>query len=163
MGQWGRNSIKNINTVDFVLQLLSQKIITRVPFDIGVLKSGGIRTTEEQNAIFKAGNSKCDGYEKLSYHQSGKAIDYVPYIDSKFTWSNGLAFLSNAKHILNIWQTEIVEANLDGGCHLHWGGFWGAKDLDGDGYLEVDEKLGWDMAHFELRKYPQKNTFEIEV
>jgi hypothetical protein len=33
------------------------------------------RSPEEQNRLFKEGKSKCDGYEKVSRHQSGKAAD----------------------------------------------------------------------------------------
>ena len=35
------------------------------------------RTPAEQNALFKAGKSLCDGYEKKSYHQLDRARDIV--------------------------------------------------------------------------------------
>lgn len=162
MNKWNKRSVKNINTVHAVLQILSQKIISKLPYDVGVLNTGGLRTAEMQHDIFLAGNSKCDGYEKISYHQTGLAIDYVPFVDGVFTWTNGKAFLSNAKIVFECWE-EMKEARQIEGYYLHWGGFWSAKDLDGDGFLEVDEKLGWDMAHFELRKFPQKNVFKISI
>jgi hypothetical protein len=34
-----------------------------------------LRTAEAQNALFKKGLSKCDGYEIQSKHQTGKALD----------------------------------------------------------------------------------------
>jgi hypothetical protein len=162
MYTWGNRSLKNINTVNDVLQVLAHKIISRLTYDVGVLNTGGKRTPLQQNEIFKAGNSKCDGYVKKSYHQTGMAIDFVPYVNGKFTWSNGKAFLSNAKVILECWA-EMEEASLTGDYYLHWGGYWGDQDLDGDQLLEITDKLGWDMAHFELRNTPQSNQLEIKV
>jgi len=39
--------------------------------------TGYSRTAEEQNALFQAGRSKCDGYEKISMHQLDRARDIV--------------------------------------------------------------------------------------
>lgn len=41
-----------------------------------------LRSTEEQNRLFKEGKSKCDGINKKSAHQSGRAMDLY-FIDSK--------------------------------------------------------------------------------
>ena len=38
------------------------------------------RSAGEQNDLFLAGKSKCDGYKKLSQHQRGKAAD-IYFID----------------------------------------------------------------------------------
>ena len=38
-----------------------------------------LRSAEEQNRLFKAGKSKCDGYQKISAHQRGKAMDIYFY------------------------------------------------------------------------------------
>lgn len=162
MYKWSHRSVKNINTVHDVLQIIAQRLISKTPYDIGVLNTGGLRTAEMQHDIFLAGNSKCDGYEKKSYHQSGKAIDFVPYVDRKFTWSNGKAFLSIAKVVFEIWEEMQLTGEAEQ-YHLHWGGYWGDQDLDGDQLLEITDKLGWDMAHFELRAKPQANQLEIKV
>ena len=160
--QYSVRSEKYINTVHKILQTLAHRIIKVTPYDIGVLKSGGKRTAEEQNAIYLEGNSQKDGYIKLSYHQSGLAIDFVPYIDGKYTWNNAKAFLTIAKLIFEIWE-EMIKEELTEGLYLHWGGFWRAKDLDQDGLLEITDELGWDAAHYELREYPQTNIFKIAV
>lgn len=162
MYKWGKSSVKNINTVNDVLQILAQKLILLSPYDLSVLNTGGLRTAEMQLEIFIAGHSKCNGRDIKSYHQSGLAIDFVPYVNGKLSWSSGLAFLTVARAALAIWE-DMTDSGENEGYYLYWGGFWGAKDLDGDGFLEVDEKLGWDMAHFELRKSPQKKTFKIKV
>ena len=159
--EWGDRSVRNIQSVRKIIQLLAQKVIGVVPYDLTVLDSGGFRTPEQQNAIFKNGFSKCDGYTFKSYHQSGLAIDFVPYVDGKVTWSNKTALYENAKVILQTWDSEMVASGLNGGLFLHWGGFWGAVDLNKDGLLQLDEKLGWDMVHFELNLWKQKNILEF--
>lgn len=162
MYSWSRNSKKHINTVNDIGQLFANRLILVTPFDIGVLNTGGLRTAEMQHDIFIAKHSKCDGYEKKSYHQSGLAIDFVPYINGGFTWTNGFAFLSIAKKALKVWS-GIVQEGLDQDYYLHWGGYWGDKDLDNDNLLEITDQLGWDMAHFCFRRKPQKNQLRISV
>lgn len=161
MNEWGKVSVKSINTVHKILQIIAQKIIIISPYDITVLGNGGKRTARQQNVIYLAGNSGCDGYIKLSYHQSGLAIDFIPYVGGP-TWNNAKAFLTIAKLIFQIWE-EIKVSGITEDYYLHWGGFWNAKDLDKDGLLEVTDRLGWDLAHYELRKTPQRKTFEIQV
>ena len=146
---FGKRSIKNIQTTHRILQQLAAAIMARSEFDFGILDNGGLRTAEEQNDIFNTGATQCDGYNKKSYHQSGLAIDFVPYIGG-YTWESKEAFLQIAKLAFE----EIENIYMDD-YFLHWGGFWSAKDLDGDGVLEVTDKLGWDLPHFELRKVKQ--------
>jgi len=154
---FGNRSIKNIQTTHRILQQLATAVMARSEFDFGVLDNGGLRTAAEQNKLFKEGASQCDGIIKKSYHQSGLAIDFVPYIGG-YTWKNKEAFL----HIAKI-AFEEIENIFTEDYHLHWGGYWSAKDLDGDGILEVTDKLGWDLPHFELRKKEQtKGVYPIE-
>jgi peptidoglycan L-alanyl-D-glutamate endopeptidase CwlK len=162
MKNWSKSSVKYINTVHHVLQKLAQKLTTVTPYELRVLNTGGKRDAEMQNLIFKQGTSKCDGYVKKSYHQSGLAIDFVPMVNEILTWSNKKAFLSVAKVIFEIWE-EMILSGENEGYYLHWGGFWNAKDLDNDNLLELTDKLGWDAAHYELREYPQKNTKKISL
>ncbi len=159
MGKYsfGKSSVKNIQTVNPLLQELAARIIELSIVDMGVLKTGGLRTAEEQNKIFKSGNSRCDGYEKKSYHQSGLAIDFVPYVNGLYTWGNKWSFLAIKKAVDKAWK-DLVHGNY----YLHWGGYWGAKDLDSNGILEITDKIGWDAAHYELRSYPQvKNVHKV--
>jgi peptidoglycan L-alanyl-D-glutamate endopeptidase CwlK len=158
MYKFGKRSKKYIKTVHPLLQELANKSIGLSRVDFGVLNTGGLRTAEMQNKIFNDGHSRCDGYKKKSYHQSGLAIDLVPYVNGKYTWSNKRAFIDIAVAVSRTWN-ELVQ----GDYYLHWGGFWNAKDLDNDGVLEITDKLGWDVAHWELRKYEQvKNVYPVE-
>ncbi len=150
MYKFGRRSVKNIQTTHKILQQLAVNVIARSKFDISVIDNGGLRTAEEQNELFKDDKSSCDGYKKISYHQSGMAIDLIPYINGSVTWKNKEAFLHIAEIALEEFNNIYTED-----YYLHWGGFWSAKDLDGDGILEITDKLGWDLPHFELRNYKQ--------
>ena len=129
--------------------------------DWGVGPYGGKRSVANQQALFKRGVTKADGINKKSYHQTGLALDLVPWINGKFTWANVKAFLEIRSLMFKAWNELKQEGKIPSGMYLHWGGFWGknAVDKDGDGKQGVSE-LGWDAPHFELRKYPQKIKFE---
>ncbi len=151
MFTFGQGSKARIAEVHELLQKLANDTIAKSPFDFGILKTGGLRTAEMQKELFDKGYSQCDGTIKKSFHQTGKAIDFVPYINGNYTWENKQAFLAIAKTAFEVWE-EFEDKQ---GFHLHWGGFWSAKDLDGNGLLEPDDKLGWDAPHFELRTNEQ--------
>lgn len=151
----GKRSIANQDGVSPYLQMVNIRAISICSSDYGVLESGGERTAREQHQIFTDGHSKCDGYEKLSYHQSGNALDTVPYIDGKYTWSNRQAFID----ILDAWKQAEIELRklnmIPDDIYIHHGIYWNWQDLDNDGILEITDKLGWDAAHHELRSKPQ--------
>jgi hypothetical protein len=157
MNSLSNRSIKNMDGVSPYLQMTIIRAISISPVDFGVLETGGERTASMQYNIFKEGFSKCDGYEKLSYHQSGNALDKVPYIGGKYTWSNKQAFID----IYYAWrEAEALLRKLNmipDDIFFHHGLFWNWKDIDGDGIIEITDKLGWDAAHTEIRSYPQKN------
>ena len=67
---------KNIlNSINPKLQKLFNEVIKY--YDISIIS--GFRTVEEQQKLFKQGSSKCDGVNKISKHQTGNAVDIVPY------------------------------------------------------------------------------------
>ena len=73
-----KTSLGQLEGVDERLVECVKLALTKSTVDFGV--ASGMRTAEEQNELFKAGLSKCDGYEKLSYHQSGKAVDFYGWV-----------------------------------------------------------------------------------
>ncbi len=157
MFTFGDASKKHIAGVHDLLQDLAYETIKRSAVDFGVLVNGGLRTAEEQKALFDQGRSKCDGYKVKSYHQSGLAIDFVPYIAGSYTWSNENAFLAIAATALAVWE-EVADKQ---GYYLHWGGFWSAGDLNQNAVLDPKDRLGWDPPHFELRTAPQKGVYPV--
>lgn len=78
----------------------------------------GVRTAQEQFALFKAGRSKCDGKTKKSNHQVkpdgyGYAVDLLPL---PIEWNNKQAFKTLASHI----KETAKKMNI----RIQWGGDW---------------------------------------
>ena len=102
--------------VDPKLINLALLAIKRTPVDFGIAWCGGIRTSAEQNQLFKDGYSKCDGYEKLSKHQYGEAIDLNVFVGSKvienkfryFPKTNNYKILKKTKRRIQKTDTKYV-------------------------------------------------------
>jgi peptidoglycan L-alanyl-D-glutamate endopeptidase CwlK len=129
---FGKNTKVQLESVHPLLQLLAHKAIELTTQDFGVPVGGGYRTAEQQKVSFDQGYSNCDGTIKKSYHQSGLACDFVPWINGKYDWSVKQAFLDVHKAIHAAWDTMDHK-----GHELVWGGDW---------------KNSWDKPHYELRK-----------
>lgn len=108
--------------------------ITRTPIDFGVAWMGGKRTAEEQNQLFKAGNSERDGYVKISKHQSGDAIDLIVFVGNKVV---------DNKEMLCVVAGVMFTCAAELGIDLRWGLDW---NRNGD---IRDNKFN-DQYHFEL-------------
>lgn len=124
-------------------QALFQKFKTRldqanIPFVVVFT----LRTAEEQHALWLKGRdasgkvvdqskvvTNCDGYKKLSNHQSGNAFDLT------FANEQGKPY----------WPADPVRwfglGQIAESCGLGWGGRFQPLDKNG---------LGWDPDHFEL-------------
>lgn len=156
MFKLGRNSERNMQGVDEILILITRRAITITKSDFGVLNTGGYRSAEMQAQIYKDKHSKCDGYIKRSYHQTGKAIDLVPYVNGRFTWSDKTAlfnvyeaFVEAERQLREEW---IIPANV----FIHHGILWRWKDLNKNGIFDIDDRLGWDACHHEMRNTKQR-------
>lgn len=157
---YGRSSRRRMNGVhELLIEVAERALDKSTEVDWGVGPYGGLRTAEVQNHLYKKGRSRADGYKKKSYHQTGLAIDLVPWINGKFTWANAAAFLEIRKLMFESWKDMAKENKVPPKTYLHWGGFWSAKDKNRDGIQQPNE-LGWDAPHFELRGYPQKINFQ---
>lgn len=121
----GRSS-ERLSGVDERLQEIANLAITLTKIDFGIPAYGGIRTAPEQARLYGKGKSNCDGYEKLSRHQSGMALDVYAYVDGKASWD---------KYHLSMVATAMLQTASILGYKLSWGGLW-------DNFV--------DMPHFEL-------------
>jgi len=126
MFKLGANSLNNRAGVDPRLIEISDLAITLSNIDFGIPSSGGLRTTEDQTALFTKGVSKADGRKNKSYHQSGKALDVYAYVDGKASWD---------KLHLALIAAVMLQASAQLGYRLTWGGNW---------------KSWQDMPHFQL-------------
>jgi len=119
-----KRSKANREGVDPRLIQISDLAITITRVDFGHGQYAGLREPEEQHALFLEGKSKCDGYEKESFHQSGKALDFYAYVDGAASWKR--------EHLTEVAAAFLQAASLLG-YRLQWGGFW-----------------PWDAPHVEL-------------
>jgi len=105
--------------IDIIKEALADE---NCPHDFGIPREGGLRSAEDQHILFLKGASKCDGYEKKSYHQTGKAFDIFGYVNGKATW-NVLILTDIARHIQAVAKNKF-------NVKLYWGGDWRSfKDL----------------------------------
>lgn len=102
--------LKGINPILIDILLEASKT-SPVPF--GIPRDGGLRTAERQNYLYKKHRSKCDGYVKKSYHQSGNAFDIYAIKDGRPSWNKEL-LTEIAEHILKVAKDMNVK--------LTWGG-----------------------------------------
>lgn len=101
--------------VDLRLIEIARRAITISKIDFGIPSTGGFRTAEQQNKLFKDGKSKADGYIKLSNHQIGAALDFYAYVDGKASWA--------PEHLAQI-AAAFLQAAIDLRYTIHWGGLF---------------------------------------
>lgn len=85
------------------------------PIDFGIPEDGGVRTSARQNQLYHDKKSKCDGFVKPSYHQTGKALDFYAYVDGAASWD---------KLHLALVGAAFLQAASELGYRLEWGGLW---------------------------------------
>ena len=121
MYQFSSTSKKRMKGVDkrwFEITELALKISI---IDFGIPALGGIRTADEQYKLSVKGVSNCDGYEKKSKHQSGKALDVYAYTGGKASWKES---------DLSLVACAMLQAASILGYKVEWGGHWSSfKDM----------------------------------
>ena len=116
MFKFGSASRTRLNTVDSRLQRLFEEVIKHVDCTI----VSGSRTTQEQQILFAQGRTMpgeivttLDGIERRSKHQSGMAVDVVPYPSMYDCKDEILMFAGFVKGVASQMEIDIV-----------WGGDW---------------------------------------
>lgn len=119
--RFSQASLNRLATVDVALQDIAHRALELSPVDFGIPSSGGIRSALEQNKLFHDGKSKLDGYDKISKHQLGVALDVYAYVDGKASWND--ADLTQV-------AAAMLQAASEQGIKLVWGGHWASfKDM----------------------------------
>ena len=119
-----KRSLRNRSQVDSRLIEISNLAIKLTLIDFGHGNDSGKRTAKRQNKLFKGGSSKADGYNKISLHQSGMALDFYAFVNGKASWD---------KDHLALVACSFLQAASMLGYKLEWGGLW-----------------GWDYPHVQL-------------
>lgn len=94
------------------------------PYDFGI--ASGLRDAREQNVMFLRGASDKDGYQKLSKHQTGQAVDI-------YYW-NGIEARYDPLEV-SVCAGAILQAATHLGHQLRWGGLW--PNLKDYGHVEI--------------------------
>ena len=142
---FGKRSKERMEGVLPYLVECAHLTISQSIYDLTIPWMGGVRTSEEQNNIFKEGNSKCDGFDVLSYHQVeatpddefGHALDIIPVGPDPYKQTRILNY--TGRLMLINWQELVFKYAQDGvdiGVMI-WGGTFGASS--------------WDRPHYEIR------------
>lgn len=101
--------------IDPRLQEIAFRAIDKTKIDFGIPSSGGYRTTEQQRELFDEGKSKADGVNKMSKHQTGKALDFYAYVDGKGSWE--------PEHLAQV-ACAFLESAIELGYNVRWGGLF---------------------------------------
>ena len=135
-----QRSLDKLEGVDEQLVATVKLAILNTKIDFGVIC--GIRTMEEQRALFEKGASKT----MRSKHLEGKAVDLMAYIGSRGSWE------------LNLYDDiadAMQEAAVETGAVLRWGAAWHINDIrDWDGTMEDAMN-----AYVDLRRSQGKRPF----
>lgn len=115
MFKLSKRSKRHLEDVNPILVEVVLRALEISKVDFGIPVSGGYRTAVQQNALFKAGKSQIDGYNRSSKHQFGDAIDVFAYVDGKATWDE-----DSLTHV----ATAMLAAASELGVKLRWGGHW---------------------------------------
>jgi len=137
MFKFGKASRRRMEGLHPRLVEFLEAAIKYTPIDFGIAWMGGFRTAEDQNELFKKVPKVTtkDGYKRKSKHQSGLAVDLMPYVNGKSTPSKeNYLFLAGA----------LFAIAQDMHINLRWGGNW---DMDEE--LLVDQGFN-DLPHFEI-------------
>ena len=135
--QWSDKSKQRMIGVDQLLVLCATMALSRSKYDMTIPKYGGCRTDDEQFSLFVNKLTKCDGKDKKSKHQNGKALDVFPVTRNE----KEKAYRHFAQNMFDVWAF-ICDNNLNARKYnLHWGGLW-------ENFI--------DMPHWELKEIKEK-------
>lgn len=132
MKRLGSRSNKNISNIDPRLAVVIGAVLAEGNIDFTI--TYGFRSLQEQQSLYAQGRTKkgpivtkCDGVKNRSYHQTGKAIDFIPFpFDGD--WNNTKQFEKVGKELLRVGKSLGYKCSYGG----HWKSFqdWPHFQLD---------------------------------
>jgi len=126
MYEFSDKSKQRMSGVNSRLQDVASRAIEITAIDFGIPKTGGLRSSAVQLALYKNGVSKADGVRHKSKHQDGQALDVFAYVDGKASWE--------VEHLAQV-AAAFMQAAIELNVKIKWGGFF---------------KSFTDMPHFEI-------------
>lgn len=150
--RFGKKSLRNLKTCHMDIQLILQEVIKYYDFSV----ISGIRSTQEQQELFKAGKSELDGVNKKSKHQGRKdtsnkivsfAVDIMPYKKGTNAFSKKKKDAARFYFMMGLVKATAVRLLQDGiiSHKIRFGMDWNSNDIYTDQNFD-------DLPHFELVK-----------
>lgn len=149
---WGHTSKRRMRGVNERLVAVATLALTKyATVDFGVAWMGGKRTAKQQLAMYESGASTLDGTDRISFHQSGDALDLLP-------WVKGLGFRFETQLVMNVANAMRRAAN-ETGERIRWGGSWtflNRRSAEAEYRKYVARKIAqgknpfFDGGHFEI-------------
>ena len=115
MYQLSQRSIQHMSGVAITLRRIADRAIQITKVDFGIPNTGGIRTQDQQQALYEIGVSKADGIRIRSKHQDGIALDFYAYVDGKASWE--------PEHLAQV-ACAFLQAANELGITIKWGGLF---------------------------------------
>tara|TARA_R110000796_G_scaffold134716_1_gene250497 strand:+ start:420 stop:842 length:423 start_codon:yes stop_codon:yes gene_type:complete len=121
-----KSSTKNIKGIRQEIIILIKRVLIKSPHDFGIPQNGGLRTAQQQNKLYYMTPSvtQLDGFNKVSYHQSGNAVDIFVYDEHGACWD----CIKKYKEIADLMKIEFQLMQDEGifKCEerIIWGGDW---------------------------------------
>ena len=128
MYKFGRTSMRRLtHKVNPILPELMIQSLSKSKYDMTIPWMGGFRTAKDQHGIYLEGNSRCDGYKILSYHQAdpdsglSNAVDCVAYVKGKASYKHLRRQIYFNGLVRKTWKKMEIEGKTKG-WRLVWGG-----------------------------------------
>lgn len=137
MFKLSKSSKANREGIDPKLIEIDDLAIQLTLVDFGHGPVSGKRTALVQNGLFLDGKSSADGYERLSKHQLGKALDFYAYVNNKTSWQ--------PDHLAMVVCAYFQAASILG-YKIKAGILWKSKDP----IVKNGIRYGWDGPHIQL-------------
>ena len=136
MFQFSKSSIERMKGVNSDLITIFTEAIKSSFIDFGVPGQGGLRTAGEQNLLFQKNLSKCDGFNTISNHQKGNALDFYAYVNGRASWDKVHLAL-----VAGVILSTAIRLKKEGKIKsdINWGGTFGSDSFN-----------GWDFPHNEI-------------
>jgi len=113
--KFSQRSMQNMSGIDDSLIVIAHHALRLSSVDFGIPSTGGRRTAEQQHALYKEGKSQLDGYDSLSRHQTGRALDVFAWVDGAVSYD---------EHHLALVACAMLQAASAAKVPLEWGGHW---------------------------------------
>ena len=122
MYSFSQRSLDNLEFVNTKLIDVARLALKESKVDFSVID--GYRSEERQKALYEAGKSEADGVINKSAHQSGKAIDVIPYVKGLDIWDTNNGEV--AKAWIELYRafmraSRILDVNIEFGLGYNIG------------------------------------------